>query len=112
LLEKIHEIPQERLCDGLSKEELKDWPQGGHIEYKGVTASYHDDQDKILRNVSFEAKPGTFLAVVGRNGAGKSTLVNALVRLFELKSGKILIDGVDISMVPLEILRSRITMIS
>lgn len=64
-----------------------------------------------MRNVSFEVQPGESLSIVGRNGAGKSTLVNCLMRLIELRSGEILVDGVDISEVSLEELRRKITMI-
>lgn len=85
MLEKIHDIPQERLCsEGISSAELKDWPKAGEIDYKDVSASYHDEQEHILHNISFTIKAGAFMAIVGRNGAGKSTLVKALVRLFEV----------------------------
>jgi len=64
-----------------------------------------------LKNVSFEVKAGEKVGVVGRTGAGKSTLCLALTRIVELSDGKIDIDGVDISKIALETLRTHVTMI-
>jgi len=67
----------------------------GHIEFKNVGFSYDPDRE-ILRDVSFDLKPGQTLAVVGPTGAGKSTLSRILFRFYEISRGSVEIDGVDI----------------
>ena len=67
--------------------------------------------DPALRGVSFEIKPGEKIGVVGRTGSGKSSLLMALFRLAESESGKIIVDGVDISKLGLKELRSRFAII-
>jgi len=59
----------------------------------------------VLKDISFDVKPGHTIGIVGRTGCGKSTLALCLSRLLELDSGAILIDGLEISRVNLEILR-------
>lgn len=78
----------------------------GDVEFKNVTFSYEKDRP-ILKNVSFKVKPGESVALVGPTGAGKSTIVNLVSRFYNIDSGKILIDGVDISKVTLKSLRSQ-----
>jgi ATP-binding cassette subfamily B protein len=78
----------------------------GEVEFKNVTFSYEKDRP-ILKNVSFKVKPGESVALVGPTGAGKSTIVNLVSRFYNIDSGKILIDGVDISKVTLNSLRSQ-----
>jgi ATP-binding cassette, subfamily C (CFTR/MRP), member 1 len=65
----------------------------------------------VLNGLSLKIKPGEKVGVVGRTGAGKSTLGLTLSRIMELQSGSIKIDGVDISRVDLDFLRSKITVI-
>ncbi len=86
----------------------------GKIEYKGVVFSYenHGSVTKVLNGVSFTAKPGETIALVGRSGAGKSTLVNLLPRFYELESGEILLDDVNINRYHLSGLRSQFAMVS
>ena len=72
---------------------------------------YRDGLDLVLDSVNFEVKGGERVGIVGRTGAGKSSLTMALFRLIEPSSGKILIDGVDISTLGLHDLRSQITII-
>jgi ATP-binding cassette subfamily B protein len=67
----------------------------GRIEFQGVTFGY-DKSRPVLRDVSFEIRPGEMVGVVGRSGSGKSTLVNLLGRLYEVDAGRILIDGHDV----------------
>ena len=66
-----------------------------HIVFEDVSFAYKDD-DYVLRNVSFEVKPGERVGIVGATGAGKSTLISLLLRFYDVTSGRILIDGVDI----------------
>lgn len=77
-------------------------PVGGgpaSIEFRHVTFEYVPDQE-VLKNVSLTIRPGEKVAFVGHTGAGKTSLVNMLLRYYELKSGQVLLDGVDIRDVP------------
>ena len=76
----------------------------GHIVFDDVSFAYKDN-DYVLRNVSFEVKPGERVGIVGATGAGKSTLISLLLRFYDVTSGRILIDGVDIREMDLGVLR-------
>jgi ATP-binding cassette subfamily C (CFTR/MRP) protein 1 len=62
---------------------------------------YRPDCDLVLKGVNFEIKGGEKIGIVGRTGAGKSTLINTLSRICEIEKGKMIIDGIDISEIPL-----------
>lgn len=79
----------------------------GHIEFKNVSFTYPDTGINALKNVSFEVKPGEFLAVIGRTGAGKSTIANLLMRMYDPDSGTILIDGKPLKDINLNDYRSQ-----
>ncbi len=64
-----------------------------------------------MREVSFKVEAGSKVGIVGRTGAGKSTIAQTLLRLLELESGSIEIDGVDIASISLQELRSKVTVI-
>ena len=66
----------------------------GVVEFKNVWFAYNDD-DWVLRDVSFKVSAGEKVAIVGETGAGKSTIINLLTRNYEINKGKILIDGID-----------------
>jgi ATP-binding cassette, subfamily B, multidrug efflux pump len=70
-------------------------PAAGHIVFDHVWFAYNDDEF-VLRDVSFEVRPGERLGVVGATGSGKTTLINLLLRFYDVKRGRITIDGVDI----------------
>jgi ATP-binding cassette subfamily B multidrug efflux pump len=78
----------------------------GKIEFKNVNFSY-DDGKRILNDVSFGVREGESIAIVGPTGAGKTTIINLISRFYNLESGSILIDGVDISKVTLKSLRKQ-----
>jgi ATP-binding cassette subfamily B protein len=79
----------------------------GNIEFKNVTFSY-DQQVNVLKNVSFHIQPGETVAVVGPTGGGKTTFVKLIARLYDVNSGEITIDGVDVKKWDLETLRHSI----
>src|SRR5205814_1731612 len=81
------------------------------IEFRDVVFSY-EPSGGILRGVSFGVRAGQMIAVVGRSGAGKTTLVNLLPRFYDVSSGCILIDGVDIRDVTLRSLREQIGIVT
>ncbi|GAB9468196.1 Atp-binding protein [Globisporangium polare] len=87
------------------------WPQRGEIAFECVSFSYKPNDPLVLKQVSFAIKSHEKVGIVGRTGAGKSSLTMALFRMNDLVSGRILIDGVDIAMLPLSVLRSRMSII-
>lgn len=84
----------------------------GHIEYRNVSFRYGSDDDKILDNVQFEVPAGTTTALVGRSGGGKSTIANLLPRFYDLESGQIFIDDIDVNDFSLVSLRRQISVVS
>jgi ABC-type multidrug transport system fused ATPase/permease subunit len=84
------------------------WPKFGGIEFRDVVASHKAAKRPTLDNISFAIPPGTKLALVGRSGSGKSSLIAALLRLMDLQSGSIVIDGIDIATLPRQTVRSRL----
>ncbi|NBB90476.1 MAG: ATP-binding cassette domain-containing protein [Spirochaetes bacterium] len=80
-------------------------PVAGEIVFDDVTFSYRTGEP-VLRNLSFRIPPGSSVAIVGYTGAGKTTIANLLSRLWDIDSGRILIDGVDIRDMPIDELRS------
>jgi ATP-binding cassette subfamily B multidrug efflux pump len=74
---------------------MKHSPVTGHIAFESVSFAYSDDHF-VLRNLSFEIRPGERIAIVGPTGAGKSTVINLLLRFYEVTKGRILVDNVDI----------------
>lgn len=82
----------------------------GEIEFRNVWFAYNDD-DYVLRDVSFKVKPGQKVALVGHTGAGKTSIINLLCRFYEINKGQILIDGVDIRKMNLAELRGAISIV-
>ncbi len=80
----------------------------GRVKYESVSFRFGNSGESQLKNVSLDFPAGTFVGIVGLSGAGKSTLTKLLPRLYELDSGRILIDGYDVSKVELYSLRSQI----
>jgi ATP-binding cassette subfamily B protein len=82
----------------------------GHVEFDHVSFSYDPDKP-LIEDLSLTAEPGRTVAIVGPTGAGKTTLVNLLMRFYELDSGRILLDGRDVALMPRRDLRKHIGMV-
>jgi ABC-type multidrug transport system fused ATPase/permease subunit len=82
----------------------------GDIEFKDVRFSYVKDEE-VLHGISFQVKAGETVAIVGATGAGKSTIINLLNRFYEIDSGQILVDGVNVRDYTLRSLRSHIAIV-
>ncbi|KAK4053631.1 hypothetical protein OIO90_003870 [Microbotryomycetes sp. JL221] len=88
------------------------WPSdAGGIAVEDLVIQYAETLPAVIKNVSFEVKPRESIGVVGRTGSGKSTLALSLLRFTEPTSGKIIIDGIDVTKIGLNDLRSRLTFI-
>lgn len=103
--ERIFELLDTRPEPGLGKEGPK--KIRGEIEFSDVWFAYNDD-DWVLKDVSFTVKPGERLAIVGATGSGKTTIINLLCRFYDIQRGRIQIDGVDIKDWNVEELRRRV----
>ncbi|MEN6388392.1 MAG: ABC transporter ATP-binding protein [Candidatus Cryosericum sp.] len=80
----------------------------GQVRFDDVTFSYDGGEEPALSNITFEAHAGETTAIIGSTGSGKSTLVNLIPRFYEVDSGKVLVDGVDVRDLTQQDLRSRI----
>ena len=83
------------------------WPEHGRIEVCNLTVSY-ENTPPVLNNISFNVEPRQHVGVIGRTGAGKSSLAYSFLRLLKTRHGIIKIDGIDISMLKLQDLRSKV----
>ncbi|KAJ3328221.1 hypothetical protein HDU76_010362 [Blyttiomyces sp. JEL0837] len=87
------------------------WPDKGKVVVRNLAVRYSEDTPVVLKNISFETKPGERIGVVGRTGAGKSTLSLAFFRILPWADGSINIDGMDINRMGLHDLRQALTII-
>ena len=92
LMEVVRQA-REPLLDGKVQPE---GPAKGELIFENVSFMYSDGKEDVLRNVSFQVKPGQAIALLGSTGSGKSSLVNLLPRFHEYTSGRILLDGVEL----------------
>lgn len=83
----------------------------GYIEFRDVTFSYPGAEKPALSNISFHANPGEVTAIIGGTGSGKSTLINLIPRFYDVDSGQILVDGVDVREMSQESLREKIGLV-
>ncbi|MFT3888074.1 MAG: ABC transporter ATP-binding protein [Arachnia sp.] len=106
----------ERVFELLDADEMTAEPSShlpelrGRVEFQDVEFSYSPDVP-LIRDLNLVAEPGQTVAIVGPTGAGKTTLVNLIMRFYDLNSGRITIDGVDIASVPRSEVRSEIGMV-
>lgn len=80
----------------------------GSIRFENVSFTYPETGIQALRDISFDVPAGTILAIIGRTGSGKSTIANLLMRMYDVDSGRITLNGIDIKDIPLPSLRSQI----
>jgi len=84
----------------------------GRVSFDNVSFAYNSAENKVLDHISFEARPGEVTAVIGSTGSGKTTLINLIPRLYDVSSGSVKVDGVDVKDMKLEELRAKIGFVS
>ena len=106
--ERIFEILDAK-SDITDKPDAVKLPQvKGDVKFENVTFRYFGGGDPVLKNVTFEAKPGESIALLGATGSGKTTIINMLPRFYDPSEGRITIDGLDLRDITLDSLRSQI----
>jgi subfamily B ATP-binding cassette protein MsbA len=106
-LERTREILNETQEDADPRRTVKLDRITGYVAMDDVSFAY-DSRKEVLRDVSFQSEPGTVTALVGPSGAGKSTIIGLIAAFYVPKSGRVLVDGVDLSTVNLESYRTQL----
>jgi ATP-binding cassette, subfamily B, putative efflux pump len=83
----------------------------GDITFKDVSFSYHNDKELVLKNIDLDVQKGETIALVGMSGGGKSSLVSLIPRFYDVTSGSILLDGIDVRRFQIRSLRDKIGMV-
>eukprot|EP00164_Ancoracysta_twista_P002103 GFYU01002778.1.p1 GENE.GFYU01002778.1~~GFYU01002778.1.p1 ORF type:complete len:610 (-),score=232.05 GFYU01002778.1:74-1903(-) len=114
-VERIHYYIENVPCEAQSIVEdnrpAAQWPSQGAIEFEDFSLRYRDDMPLVLSKLFVSIKPNEKVGICGRTGAGKSSLMTALFRIVEPASGRLVIDGVDVTKIGLEDLRSKLFII-
>ncbi len=108
-LKRINKILKEEENENIEEGEYFE-DLNGDIEFKNVYMKYTEEE--VLQDISLTIKKGEKISIAGKTGAGKTTLTNVLMRLYDIKSGQILINGKDISKISIKSLRQNISYIS
>ncbi|MCI8397325.1 MAG: ABC transporter ATP-binding protein [Clostridia bacterium] len=108
-LKRINRILKEEENENIEEGEYFE-DLNGDIEFKNVYMKYTEEE--VLQDISLTIKKGEKISIAGKTGAGKTTLTNVLMRLYDIKSGQILINGKDISKISIKSLRQNISYIS
>ena len=106
-VKRINEIfnMEQDITDPVTPKEVS---KQGLVEFRNVTFRYEGAEKPVLENISFTARPGETTAIIGSTGAGKSTLLKLIPRFYDVESGSVLIDGVDVREMTQEELRKKI----
>lgn len=110
-IKEYTEIEQEAPAHIPDRQPSAEWPTQGQISFKKYSTRYRSGLDLVLHDISFDIRPSEKIGICGRTGSGKSSLTLSLFRIIERVTGKIIIDGVDISQIGLFDLRSRLSII-
>jgi len=106
---RINEVlDMEPVIEDPAQSNAKSSSMRGHIEFQDVTFSYPGAEQPAVQNISFIANPGETTAIIGGTGSGKSTMINLIPRFYDVESGRVLVDGIDVRDIPQHELRQKI----
>ncbi|MCK5129555.1 MAG: ABC transporter ATP-binding protein [Clostridiales bacterium] len=108
---RVNEILDMELSVTNPKNPIDATDKKGYIDFQDVSFKYQGAQEPVLCNISFSAKPGETTAIIGGTGSGKSTLINLIPRFYDVASGKVLVDGVDVKDMDMKTLRDKIGLV-
>lgn len=96
-IKRIQEVfdTEVSIKDPVEEESFKE-DKKGYVEFQNVSFQYKNAEEEVLKNITFTAKPGETTAFIGSTGSGKSTLINLIPRFYDVTSGNILVNGVDV----------------
>jgi len=105
---RINEVLETALDISDPEEAKSAGGKSGFVEFKEVSFRYPGAEQPTLSNITFSAKPGEVTAIIGGTGSGKSTLINLIIRFYDVESGSVLVDGVDVREMSQKELRGKI----
>ncbi len=108
--ERVAEILETKIKVADAPDAIEAPPFRGEVVFENVTFGY-DSREPVLQDLSFKARPGEMIALIGSSGTGKSTIVNLLLRFYDPWKGRILIDGQDVRRYTLKSLREQISVV-
>ncbi|MDO4792649.1 MAG: ABC transporter ATP-binding protein [Filifactor alocis] len=83
----------------------------GHVSFRNVSFTFPDAKSPVLKDISFDSRPGEVTAIIGSTGSGKSTLINLIPRFYDVQCGEILVDGINVKEMDLHALRNKIGLV-
>ncbi|WP_111718363.1 ABC transporter ATP-binding protein [Homoserinimonas sp. OAct 916] len=108
---RIAEVVDTETSVKMPEHGVTELPKSGTVEFLDVSFSYPGAEKPVLRNLTFDVRPGQTTAVIGSTGSGKTTLINLLPRLFDATGGSVLVDGVNVRDLDPDVLWSRIGLV-
>ena len=109
---RINEVLDSDISIKDGKLYVKDTKEKGIVEFKNVSFKYPNSDEYILENISFKVEKGETIAFIGSTGSGKSTLINLVPRFYDVTSGEVLVDGINVKDYKLESLNNKIGYVS
>ncbi len=108
IIEVMEEVVDLQNCDDC----VDDFDIKGQIEFRDVSFAYGKEANEVLRKISFKVEPGERIGIIGSTGSGKSSIINLIPRLYDVKSGAILIDDINVKQYNIASLRSQISVVT
>ncbi len=109
---RIVEIFEEKVDLENSLNATSDFKLTGAIEFKNVNFKYGEDGNNVLENISFKINSGETVGIIGSTGSGKTSLINLIPRLYDVTSGEVYLDGLNVKDLDLDVLRSQISVVT